>query len=189
MSEAVSKQAALEALGKLYTGAYAAGCSPIDGDLVLSERELNGLERILRSFIAQSPDVGAEDVRAYPPTRLGDQQKPFDQAFSGFDVLKGRFATPPLDTIHTSGYLQVVPDTVSVGREDAATSYTLKWIAAPRPPTHPNEMRGCQTFPTFDAALQHMKNQAPDARFVSLTETVSASRDVSARLQSALGDA
>lgn len=49
-------------------------------------------------------------------------------------------------------------------------SFTLEWIAAPRPPIHPTPMTGRQSFRTFDKAVGFMRGCAPDAKFVSLTE-------------------
>lgn len=70
-------------------------------------------------------------------------------------------------------------------------SFTIEWIAASRPPVHPTPMTGRHTFRSFDRAVQHMRSQADDAQFVSLTEhtlttvTVDRSSDLRAALASA----
>ena len=48
--------------------------------------------------------------------------------------------------------------------------FRLEWIGAPRPPVHPNPMRGRQSFPTLEGAIAFMRRQPADARFVSLRE-------------------
>lgn len=53
---------------------------------------------------------------------------------------------------------------------EATKRFHIEWIAAARPPVHPNAMTGRATFDTFDEALDHMRNQAEDAVFVSLVE-------------------
>jgi hypothetical protein len=68
------------------------------------------------------------------------------------------------------------------------TSFVIEWIAAARPPVHPNPMTGKATFGSFDRALKHMRSQAPDAQFVSLTSrtTVTTSADRSDDLRASL---
>jgi hypothetical protein len=73
---------------------------------------------------------------------------------------------------------------------EGATSYryALNWIAAPRPPVHPTEMEGNQTFLTFDKAVTFMSKQAPDARFVSLSRITTTVEDVSEMARKALSN-
>jgi hypothetical protein len=52
------------------------------------------------------------------------------------------------------------------------TRFVLTWIAAPRPPAHPKEMVGRQSFETFGKAVKFFENLAPDAKFVSIVEEV-----------------
>lgn len=67
------------------------------------------------------------------------------------------------------------------------SSFHLTWVAAPRPPVHPNEMIGKQSFLTFDDAVNFMKRQASDARFVSLTEVITRVKDRSDDARDAIG--
>jgi hypothetical protein len=71
------------------------------------------------------------------------------------------------------------------------TAFVIEWIAAPRPPVHPDPMTGRQSYRSFDRAVRHMKSQAPDAMFVSLTErtTVTTTVDRSDDLRAALAAA
>jgi len=72
---------------------------------------------------------------------------------------------------------------MQVNREaerEATRRFQLRWIAAARPPAHPEPMVGLQSFTTFDAAVEFMKRQASDAKFVSLVEFVERSNDRSA---------
>lgn len=71
---------------------------------------------------------------------------------------------------------------------ETATFFVIEWIAAPRPPVHPNPMTGRQTYRSFERAVLHMKSQAHDAEFISLTErtTVTTSVDRSSDLRAAL---
>ena len=57
-----------------------------------------------------------------------------------------------------------------VAGEETTTRFYIEWIAAARPPVHPEPMTGRLIFETFDLALRHMKSQADDAQFVSLEE-------------------
>ena len=58
-------------------------------------------------------------------------------------------------------------------------SYHLEWIAAPRPPVHPDEMTGRQIFRTFEDAVRFMSFQPDDSRFVSLTQRGTRESDIS----------
>lgn len=55
---------------------------------------------------------------------------------------------------------------------ESTTSFRIEWISAARPPAHQNPMTGKAWMDSFDAAVRHMKAQASDATFVSLTEVV-----------------
>lgn len=57
-------------------------------------------------------------------------------------------------------------------RGETETDFRIEWIAAARPPVHPNPMTGKAWFKTFYKALKHMTSQADDAQFVSLTEHI-----------------
>lgn len=61
----------------------------------------------------------------------------------------------------------------SVPKAVVETSFIIEWIAAARPPVHPNPMTGRATFSSFKRALRHMESQASDAQFVSLTSRTS----------------
>lgn len=63
-------------------------------------------------------------------------------------------------------------DREAIAREAHSRAFQLHWIAAARPPVHPEPMKGYQTFDTFDAAIAFMRQRASDAIFVSLTEIV-----------------
>lgn len=77
------------------------------------------------------------------------------------------------------------PSTHVIGSE---TRYHLEWIAAPRPPVHPNPMTGRQSFVSFEKAVSHMKAQASDAQFVSLEERTTTSVDRSDDFRAALAN-
>jgi len=54
--------------------------------------------------------------------------------------------------------------------EQSREWWTLEWIGAPRPPVHPNPMKGKQSFDTADKALAFWRKQPADATYVSLTK-------------------
>lgn len=56
--------------------------------------------------------------------------------------------------------------------KEADRDFTLEWIAAPRPPVHPEPMRGVQSFKSREAANRFAANLAEDAIIVSLVENV-----------------
>lgn len=64
--------------------------------------------------------------------------------------------------------------------------FTLEWIAASRPPVHPEPMTGRQSFDTFDDAMAFYRNLASDATFVSLIEHRKAEVDRSAEARTAI---
>jgi hypothetical protein len=74
--------------------------------------------------------------------------------------------------------------------EDGAREFhfVLEWIAAPRPPVHPEPSIGRQSFETFDKAARFMAKQASDAKFVSLIEVITRKVDLSSDLRAALKD-
>ena len=57
-------------------------------------------------------------------------------------------------------------------------SYHLEWISPPRPPVHPSEMTGRQTFRTFEDAVRFMSRQPADYRVVSLTQRGTTESDI-----------
>ncbi|WP_367354236.1 hypothetical protein [Agrobacterium pusense] len=92
-----------------------------------------------------------------------------------------------------SHYEARIPSALSAQVQDVAgtettTRFYIEWIAGARPPAHPKPMTGRASFETFERALQHMKNQADDAQFVSLEErrTTVVSVDRSADMRAAL---
>jgi hypothetical protein len=58
------------------------------------------------------------------------------------------------------------------GDVETSTRFHLEWIAGARPPAHPSPMTGKTTFGSFEDAVDHMRRQAEDAKFVSLVERV-----------------
>lgn len=63
------------------------------------------------------------------------------------------------------------------------TSYRLTWIAAPRPPAHPNSMMGRQDFTTFEHVVSFCARLAPDAEIMSLKEIQTTEIDVTEKLK------
>lgn len=59
------------------------------------------------------------------------------------------------------------PDAAAI-RE--AVHYELHWIAAARPPAHPEPMKGSQTFPTERAALEFFDRKPKDSKFLRLVK-------------------
>jgi hypothetical protein len=69
------------------------------------------------------------------------------------------------------------PSPAEVTTRDAI--YILEWIAAPRPPTHPAEMNGVQSFPSMEAAVRFFARSPDDTQFVSISERATVSSDKS----------
>lgn len=69
---------------------------------------------------------------------------------------------------------------------ETTSVFQLEWISGARPPVHPEPMTGRQGFPTFERAVRHMKNQASDAKFVSLLEHSTKIIDRSDELRAAM---
>ena len=76
------------------------------------------------------------------------------------------------------------PSPAEVMTRDAI--YILEWIAAPRPPTHPAEMNGVQSFPSIEAAVRFFARSPDDTKFVSISERVTVSSDKSDEFRLAL---
>lgn len=84
----------------------------------------------------------------------------------------------------TAGEKHAHPAGKEVGETD--TWFTLEWIGAARPPVHPEPMTGRQSFPTMEKAVGFMRNQAADAKFVSLSEVTKSTIDRSDAARAAL---
>ena len=80
-------------------------------------------------------------------------------------------------------YASPRPETVGVSAHE---QFRLEWLAAARPPHHPEPMKGRQTFETFEQAVRFMQRQPADAQFVSLEQISSYSRDRSDDARAAL---
>lgn len=93
--------------------------------------------------------------------------------------LREDMTASPVDgvTVIDRGQLEVLsaaltPSPQNHVRGETEIDFRIEWIAAARPPVHPKPMTGKAWFKTFERALKHMRSQAADAQFVSITEHV-----------------
>lgn len=55
--------------------------------------------------------------------------------------------------------------------------WLLKWRAAARPPIHPHDMIGHQTFSSYNDALTFFKRLPTDSELLSLTLSITETKD------------
>jgi hypothetical protein len=63
--------------------------------------------------------------------------------------------------------------------------FVLEWIAAPRPPVHPEPMRGRREFPSIEKVAEFVNNLPDDAEIDSLIEHATAKINRTAQLNAA----
>lgn len=69
------------------------------------------------------------------------------------------------------------------------TQYRLQWLAAARPPAHPNSMTGTQVFNSFERVVAFVEGLASDSEVMSLTEIQTTEIDATDKLMGSLTNA